>query len=80
MNGAARHREPELVEVCKQAWAATPDVKIFRAFEMRNDCAQESIETDVWCPQEGKGKGGAHRVHVDASYAQHHARLVISDS
>ena len=67
MNGAASNREPELVEVCKQAWAATPDVKALRAFEMRKGCAQESTETEGWCPQEGKGKGGAHRVHVGAS-------------
>ena len=80
MNGAGRHREPELVEVCKHAWAATPDVKALRAFEVRRGCARESIETDGWCPQEGKGKEGAHRVHVDASYAQLRARLRIPDS
>ena len=67
-------------EAADQCGIATLDVKILRAFEMRKDCAQESIETDGWCPQEGKGKGGAHRVHVDASYAQLRARLGIADS
>ena len=37
MNGEARRREPELVEVSKKAWAATPDVKIPQALEMRKD-------------------------------------------
>ena len=39
MNGEARHREPGLVEVYKKAWAATPDVKILQAFEMRRGYA-----------------------------------------
>lgn len=68
--GAERHRAPDLVDVCKGAWAATPGVKILQAFEMRKDCAQEAIETDGWCPQEGKGRGGARRVHVGAAYDQ----------
>ena len=55
LNREDRHREPELVKVCKRAWAATPDVKILQAFEMRKDCAQEALETDGWCPNEGKG-------------------------
>ena len=67
MKAAARQRESELVEVCKAAWAQLPDRKILQAFEMRRDCAQEAIETARWCPQEGKGKGGAKRVHVDAA-------------
>ena len=46
-----------------------PDRKILQAFEMRRDCAQEAIETEGWCTQEGSGKGGAKRVHVDAAYA-----------
>jgi hypothetical protein len=32
MNGEARHREPEFVDMCKKVWAATPDVKILQAF------------------------------------------------
>jgi len=39
----------------------------------------ETWTTGAWA-QEGKGKGGAHRVHVDASYAQLRARLGIADS
>ena len=80
MNGEARHREPELVEVCKKAWAATPDVKILQAFEMRKDCAAEALETEGWCPNEGKGRGGAKRVHTDASYAELRMLLGIQDS
>ena len=80
MNGEARHREPELVEVCKKAWAATPDVKILQAFEMRKDCAAEALETEGWCPNEGKGRGGAKRVHTDVSYAELRELLGIQDS
>ena len=69
MNSTDRHREAELVEVCKQAWKKVPPVKILQAFEMRRDCAHEAIETDGWCNMEGKGRGGAKRVHVDASYS-----------
>jgi hypothetical protein len=69
-----------LVKVCKKAWAATPDVKILQAFEMRKDCVQEAFETDRWCPNEGKGRGGSKRVHTDASYAWLCRKLKISDS
>ena len=79
MNREDRHREPELVKVCKKAWATTPDVKILQAFEMRKDCAQEALETDGWCPNEGKGRGGSKRVHTDASYAWLRKKLKISD-
>ena len=77
MNGKARHRESELVEVCKKAWVAVPDVKILQAFEMRKDAAAEVLENDGWCNQEGHGRHGAKRVHVDASYAPLRARLGI---
>ena len=80
MNREDRHREPELVKVCKKAWATTPDVKILQAFEMRKDCAQEALETDGWCPNEGKGRGGSKRVHTDASYAWLRKKLKFSDS
>ena len=80
MNGETRHREPELVKVCKQAWATMPGVKILQAFEMRKDAAQESIETEGWCPNEGKVRGGAKRVHTEASYAALRVRLGIGDS
>lgn len=72
-----RHREPELVKVCKAAWAKVPLVKILHAFEMRKDCAQEAIETEGWCPTEGKGRGGSRRVHEDPAYAQLRKRLKI---
>jgi len=80
MNGEARHREPELGEVYKKAWAATPNVKILQASEMRKDCAAEALETKGWCPNEDKGRGGAKRVHTDASYAELRALLGIQDS
>ena len=64
-----RHREPELVRVCQSAWKKLPLVKILRAFEMRKDCGQEAIETNGWCPSEGKGRGGSGRVHIDPAYA-----------
>jgi len=77
MSVNARHSEPALVEVCKAAWQKLPDVKILQAFEMRRDCAQEAIETESWCPNEGKGKGGPRRVHEDAAYAALRAQLKI---
>ena len=77
MNRTERHRLEALVKVCKKAWKAVPPVKILQAFEMRKDCAQEAITTDGWCNQEGKGLGGAKRVHVDASYAALRKRLKI---
>ena len=80
LNREDRHREPGLVKVCKKAWATTPDVKIPQAFEMRKDCAQEAPETDGWCPNEGKGRGGSKRVHTDASYAWLRKKLKFSDS
>jgi len=64
-----RHREPELVRVFQSAWKKLPLVKILRAFEMRKDCGQEAIETNGWCPSEGKGRGGSGRVHTDPAYA-----------
>jgi len=75
MNGDARHLVEELVPVVIEAWSALPDVKNLQAFEMRKDCATEAIEDGGWCYCEGKGRGGAKRVHVDASYAQLRARL-----
>ena len=42
---------------------------------LRQDCAAEEIEDGGWCNSEGKGRGGARRVHEDASYAQLRARL-----
>jgi len=77
MSVNARHSEPALVEVCKAAWQKLPDVKILQAFEMRRDCAQEAIETESWCPNEGKGKGGPRRVYEDAAYAALRAQLKI---
>ena len=79
MDNGARHREAELVVVCKQAFKNLPPVKILRAFEMRKDVAQEAIETEGWCPQEGKGRGGAKRVHTDASYAELRKKLKIDE-
>ena len=68
--------------VLAEIWrrAATPDVKTLQAFEMRRDCAGEALETEGWCPREGKGRGGAKRVHTDVSYAELRAHLVIQDS
>ena len=43
-------------------------------------CAQEALETDGGCPNEGKGRGGSKRVHTDASYAWLRKKLKISDS
>ena len=77
MNKDERHREPELVEVCKKAWKAFPLEKILIAFEWLKDCAQESIETDGWCPMEGNGRGSSIRVHNDQAYAKLRERLKI---
>ena len=47
---------------------------------MRKDCATEALETEGWCQNEGKGRGGAKRVHTDAPYAELRALLGIQDS
>jgi hypothetical protein len=57
-----------------------PPVKILQAFEMRKDCAQEAIDTQGWCPQEGKGLGGAKRVHTDAAHAKLRKLLKVPDA
>ena len=54
----------ELREVYKEAWAATPDVYILQASEMRRDYVAEVLETEGWCPSEGKGRGGTKRAHI----------------
>ena len=79
MNGATWQREDELVKVCKEAWEKVPPVKILQAFEMRKDCAQEAIETEGWCTMEGKGRGGAQRVHADPAYKNLRKRLKIDE-
>ena len=67
-------------ECTKRCRPRTPDVKILQAFEMRKDCAAEALETEGWCPNEGKGRGGAKRVHTDVSYAELRELLGIQDS
>jgi len=54
----------KLVPVVIEVWNALPDVKILQAFDMRKKCAAEAIEDGGWCNCEGKGRGGAKRVHV----------------
>ena len=49
---------PDLVETAKEAWDQLLDIKILEAFEWRRDVAQEALDTEGWCPMEGKGKGG----------------------
>ena len=39
------------------------------AIEWHRDDAQEALDTEGWCPMEGKGKRGSKRVHVDSAYA-----------
>ena len=46
---------------------------------MRKDCAQEAIETEGWCTMEGKGRGGAKRVHADPAYKNLRKRLKIDE-
>ena len=77
MNKDERHREPELVKVCKKAWNVLPLEKIPIAFEMCKDCTQEAMETDGWCPMEENGHGGSIRVHNDRAYAKLRERLKI---
>ena len=43
-------------------------------FEMRRDVATEALANAGWCDSEGKGGGGAKRVHEDAPYAALRAR------
>ena len=47
---------------------------------MRKDCAAVALETEWWCPNEGKVRGGAKHVHADAPYAELRALLGIQDS
>ena len=51
--------------------------KILLAFEMRKDAAQEAFETEGWCPDEGKGRGGSKRVHTTEQYEDLRSRLGI---
>ena len=55
------------LRVFRSSWVnrryCTP--RLQKLFKLR---MEEAIETSGWCPQEGKGKGGAKRVHVDATY------------
>ena len=46
---------------------------------MRKDCAAEALETEGWCPNEGKGRGGAKGAHTDAPYPELLALLGIQD-
>ena len=71
------HREPELVEVVKQAWKNTPLRKILTSFEWRRDVAQEAIETEGWCPHEGKEGKGHKRVYEGTDYAELRKKLKI---
>ena len=72
-----RHNEESLAEVCEKAWRDFPLVKILRAFEMRRDVAASALENEADCTDEGKGRGGAHRVHSSPSYATLRAALGI---
>jgi len=47
---------------------------------MRKDCAAVALETEWWCPNEVKVRGGAKRVHADAPYAELCALLGIQGS
>jgi hypothetical protein len=77
MRKETRHQVDALVETCDKAWDKMPTVKVLRAFEMRRDVAAEMLRNNGACPTEGKGGGGAHRVHVHPSYAALRARLGI---
>ena len=68
MNKEARHREPELVRARKAAWKKLDPIKILEAFDMRKDRAQEAIDTEGWCPMEGRGLGGAGRIETGPAY------------
>ena len=69
---------PDLVDTVKKAWGTLPDKKILMGFEMRRDVATEALANAGWCGSEGKGGGGAKRVHEDASCAALRARLGIA--
>ena len=69
---------PDLVDTVKKAWGTLPDKKILMWFEMRRDVATEALANAGWCDSEGKGGGGAKRVHEDASYTALRARLGIT--
>ena len=59
---------------------ALPDAKILKAFEMRRDIANEALENEGRCDNEGKGRGGAKRVYTDPMYRELRARVGIVDS
>ena len=53
----------------KKAWRQMPPVKVLEAFEIRRDIAQETLDTDGQCSNEGRGLGGARRVYESEAYA-----------
>ena len=59
---------------------ALPDAKILKAFEMRRDIANEALENEGRCDNEGKGRGGAKRVYTDPMYRELRACVGIVDS
>ena len=65
------------VEHVRAPWRDFPLVKILRAFEMRRDVAASALENEGDCTEEGKGRGGAHRVHSSPSYAALRAALGV---
>ncbi len=59
-----RYCEPDLVRVCRSAWKKLLLVKILRALKMRMNSTKEAIETNGWCPSEGKERDGSGRAHT----------------
>jgi hypothetical protein len=46
-------------------WRATQ----VRVDKMARDVAQEALDTEGWCPMEGKVKRGSKRAHQESAYA-----------
>ena len=69
MSTEERQREPDLAKTAKKAWNRLPGIKVLEAFEWHKDVAQEALDTEGWCPMEGKGKGGSKHAHVNSAYA-----------
>ena len=46
---------------------------------MCTNFVQETFDTDGWRPMEGKGLGGAARVHNDPAYSDLRKRLEIEE-
>ena len=53
----------------KKAWRQMPPVRVLEAIGIFRDGAQETLDTDGQCPNEGRGLRGTRRVYESEAYA-----------